>query len=405
MPGRSSRGRTAFAVASVALLAAVAWFAAGEPTSAAGGGGLKLHRVGFFENPVYVAQPPGTRKLLFVVEQPGAVRVLRSGKAVKRPFLNIRNRVRPDGEQGLLSIAFHPRYAKNRRFYVYYVNNGGDIEVDSLRTKRGDPTRADPKSRRKLIGIAHPVNTQPQRRPAAVRARRPPLHRHRRRRRRRRPESERAEPRRAARQAAADRAERGRRLLVARVEPVRRPAPGSTRSSRSGCATRTASPSTARPTTSGSATSARTSGRRSTTSRSTEPAGPTSAGTCSRATTPSRATANPPADYRRPVFEYSSANANCSVTGGYVSRDPTTPALQGRYLYADFCGGSIRSFDPGSPDRAHRRADRARRPGALLVRRGATTARSTPSRSTGPCTASVAARQNGTGVQHACGER
>ena len=57
-----------------------------------------------------------------------------------------------------------------------------------------------------------------------------------------------------------------------------------------------------------------------------------------------------PANYRPPVLEYSSANAaNCAVTGGYVVRDRALPALAGRYLYADFCAGSVRSFDPANP--------------------------------------------------------
>jgi len=47
-----------------------------------------------------------------------------------------------------------------------------------------------------------------------------------------------------------------------------------------------------------------------------------------------------------PIFEYSHAGGNCSVTGGYVSRDPRIPSLFGRYLYADFCKGEIRSLVP-----------------------------------------------------------
>jgi glucose/arabinose dehydrogenase len=48
-----------------------------------------------------------------------------------------------------------------------------------------------------------------------------------------------------------------------------------------------------------------------------------------------------------PAFEYSSAGseARCSITGGYVVRDPALPSLAGRYLYGDFCTGELRTAD------------------------------------------------------------
>ncbi len=51
-----------------------------------------------------------------------------------------------------------------------------------------------------------------------------------------------------------------------------------------------------------------------------------------------------------PVFEYSHESGGCSVTGGYVVRDPELTTLYGRYLYGDFCEGQLRSFtaDPSS---------------------------------------------------------
>jgi hypothetical protein len=47
-----------------------------------------------------------------------------------------------------------------------------------------------------------------------------------------------------------------------------------------------------------------------------------------------------------PAFEYSSAGteARCSITGGYVVRDPSLPTLAGRYVYGDFCSGRVRTF-------------------------------------------------------------
>ncbi len=50
-----------------------------------------------------------------------------------------------------------------------------------------------------------------------------------------------------------------------------------------------------------------------------------------------------------PIHDYSHAGGNCSITGGYVVRDPALPELAGRYLYADFCLGELRSLVPGLP--------------------------------------------------------
>jgi glucose/arabinose dehydrogenase len=54
----------------------------------------------------------------------------------------------------------------------------------------------------------------------------------------------------------------------------------------------------------------------------------------------------PPKQHDRPIHDYPTAGGNCAITGGYVVRDPNLPSLFGRYLYADFCAGEIRSLIP-----------------------------------------------------------
>jgi glucose/arabinose dehydrogenase len=82
---------------------------------------------------VYVAATPSEPARLYVVEQGGRIFVLEKGR--RRLFLDIRGRVGYDSsEQGLLSMAFHPGYAKNRRFYVNYTDNGGDTRVVEFRS-------------------------------------------------------------------------------------------------------------------------------------------------------------------------------------------------------------------------------------------------------------------------------
>jgi len=137
--------------------------AATVPATAAGtaprpaGDTLALRRIGEFEHPVYVAGAPGYPRLLFVVEQAGRIMVVDRGRTLSHPFLDIRDRVGYDGgERGLLSVAFPPDYAASGRFYVYYVDKGGSIQIDEYR--RVGATRADPTSRRGVITIPHPVN-------------------------------------------------------------------------------------------------------------------------------------------------------------------------------------------------------------------------------------------------------
>ena len=126
-----------------------------EEASASAKRGVALKRIGSFDAPVYVTGAPGFPQLLFVVEQPGRIQVLGGGR--ERTFLDIRGLVSYGGEEGLLSVAFPPDYARSKRFYVYYNDNAGNIRVDEFR--RRTATRASFGSRRPVIEIPHPVNS------------------------------------------------------------------------------------------------------------------------------------------------------------------------------------------------------------------------------------------------------
>jgi len=73
--------------------------------------------VGGLDSPVFVTAAPGDPATLYVVEQPGTIRIVRDGK-IAGTFLDIRSLVVSGGEQGLLSMAFSPHYASNHLFYV-----------------------------------------------------------------------------------------------------------------------------------------------------------------------------------------------------------------------------------------------------------------------------------------------
>ena len=95
------------------------------------------------------------------------MRVVQSGRVRAEPFLDIRSLVASGGEQGLLSVAFHPRYAKNHLFYVDYTDTNGDTRVVEYRS---DGTRGDPASARQLL-LREAAVPEPQRRPARSSAR------------------------------------------------------------------------------------------------------------------------------------------------------------------------------------------------------------------------------------------
>jgi glucose/arabinose dehydrogenase len=104
---------------------------ASAPAHAAAG--VKLVRVGNFDQPVYVTAPPGDRHRVFVVERTGRIRVIRDGHKLATPFLDLRNQVSCCDERGLLSMAFPPDYATSRRFYVDYTDRRGDTRVVEFR--------------------------------------------------------------------------------------------------------------------------------------------------------------------------------------------------------------------------------------------------------------------------------
>ena len=111
-------------------------------------------------SPVHLAAPDGDARL-FIVEQRGRIRVVRDGQLLAAPFLDLTNRVKFGGEQGLLSMAFDPLYRFNGYFYVYYTSQpNGDIVVERYRNGQRyagipEPDVANP-TPTAVITIPHP---------------------------------------------------------------------------------------------------------------------------------------------------------------------------------------------------------------------------------------------------------
>ncbi len=134
------------------LLATVAIAACGgsatvDGTAAAAAAGVKLVKLGSFQMPLYVTAPPADRRRVMVVQQGGKIIVVRDGKPRAKPFLDITTRVLAGGEQGLLGLAFAPDYAKSRLFYVYYTRRDGRQQVSEFRARSSEVASASSERR------------------------------------------------------------------------------------------------------------------------------------------------------------------------------------------------------------------------------------------------------------------
>ncbi len=308
---------------------------------------LTLHQIGRFEQPVHLSQPPGVDSPMFVVERPGRVRVLDDGRTQREPFLDIRPAVKDDGrggEQGLLSIAFPPDYAASGLFYVAYTDNRDALRVVEFARDPGNELRADRKSERLVLRIPQPTPKHhgglllfgpdkqlyigsgdggPSTDPFNV-------------------------------------GQSKRSLLgkILRIDPHQaggRPyTPEGAPSLAGQGAPEVYSYGLRNPW--------RFSFDRETDALVIGDVGQSSLEEIDYVPAGQGAGANfgwsafegderfnedqEAADHVPPVFAYG-RESGCSVTGGYVVRDPGLPALEGRYLYGDFCEGDLRSFVPG----------------------------------------------------------
>jgi glucose/arabinose dehydrogenase len=134
----------------LALAAVLAALVCAFVASASARTSLRLARLAHFQSPVHAAVAPGEPGKLYVVEQAGVIRVLSGGKIRATPFLDIRSQVLSGGEQGLLSVAFDPKYQQNHRFYVDYTDKSGDTHVVQYRS---NGTTAIRSSARQLLFV------------------------------------------------------------------------------------------------------------------------------------------------------------------------------------------------------------------------------------------------------------
>jgi hypothetical protein len=107
--------------------------------------------------PVFLTAPPGDITRQFIVEKSGKIRILKNDALVSTPFLDISAKLSNGGEQGLLGLAFHPGYASNGRFVVYYTDPSGDTRVAVYRVS-SNPDVADPATEQIILATDQPFS-------------------------------------------------------------------------------------------------------------------------------------------------------------------------------------------------------------------------------------------------------
>jgi glucose/arabinose dehydrogenase len=109
-----------------------------------------------FDRPVALAYPDDGSNLLFVLEQHAAKIWSFPNQAEttdKQLFLDLPSPINRGNEEGLLGLAFHPRYRENRQFFVYYSANDRGTRrsvVSRFRALANDPRRADQASEERV---------------------------------------------------------------------------------------------------------------------------------------------------------------------------------------------------------------------------------------------------------------
>ncbi len=137
-----------------AALCCLVLFAAGCNSSAEAAPRLGFTKVTSVSQPTWLGSPPGYPRLTYVTGRLGKVWILRGGKRMKRPLMDVGKRTNPlMVEQGLLGLTFAPDFKRSGRFYVFYTGRNGDAIVEENRSRRGKPRVLVPGSRRTVIRI------------------------------------------------------------------------------------------------------------------------------------------------------------------------------------------------------------------------------------------------------------
>lgn len=120
-----------------------------------------------FTDPLIIENAGDGSNRLFIGEQKGIIYVLdKHGSRKQNPFLDISNQIVTGGERGFLGLAFHPKYERNRRFFVYYSSKAKpkDPTYDHVarlcefKTSSSNPNEADKSSEKLILELQQPYS-------------------------------------------------------------------------------------------------------------------------------------------------------------------------------------------------------------------------------------------------------
>jgi len=115
--------------------------------------------IGGLELPTDIQNAGDGSGRLFIVEKPGRILILKGGQLLPTPFLDISGKVGSrNTEQGLLGLAFHPKYAQSGLFYVNYTDENGNTVIARFHVSAGNPDLADPSSEADILRVDQPYN-------------------------------------------------------------------------------------------------------------------------------------------------------------------------------------------------------------------------------------------------------
>src|SRR5260370_23180693 len=118
---------------------------------------ITLQTLGNLGMPITSVENAGDSRL-FLTIQTGRILIWHGSSFLATTFLDVSSLISCCTERGLLSAAFHPHYAKNGFFFVYYTNTAGNVTIARYTVSSGSPNLANPASGVVLLTIPHPTN-------------------------------------------------------------------------------------------------------------------------------------------------------------------------------------------------------------------------------------------------------
>ena len=113
-------------------------------------------RASGLSQPLFLTSAHDGTSRLFIVEKTGRIKILQNGRIRSTPLLSLAGQVSKGSEQGLLGLAFHPRFETNRRLYVNFTNLSGDTVIREYKVYKSNRNLVNKSTGRTILKIGQP---------------------------------------------------------------------------------------------------------------------------------------------------------------------------------------------------------------------------------------------------------